>query len=224
AVQPDLISAILTSPVGGESWQVNDTQTLSWSYSCQGAPCGNLRLESSTNGGGTWSLISDTLINGVNGTCTVPGGSTGCYAWTIPALAASMTSKVRVSDHDTPAVKNQTSSNLSITGAARVISPNGGESLTVNGSTMITWNLTGGPNVKLEYSKNGTFTDAVTIVLSAANGTNGGCTVPGGASGCYPWTIPDAIATTVKVRVTDTSNGAPTDNSDHALTNSATST
>src|SRR5207245_670354 len=88
---------------------------------------------------------------------------------------------------------------------------------------MITWNLTGGPNVKLEYSKNGTFTDAVTIVASAANGANG-CTVPGGASGCYPWTIPDAIATTVKVRVTDTSNGALTDNSDLAFTIAGTVT
>src|SRR2546422_1642369 len=143
AVKPDVISATLTRPVGGEGWQVNDVQTITWNYSCQGSPCGSLKLENSTDGGTTWSLIADTLINGVNGSCSL-GGNTGCYAWTIPALAASMTSKVRVVDHDTPAVKNQTSSNLSITGAARVISPNGGESLTVNGSTIITWNLTGG--------------------------------------------------------------------------------
>src|SRR5207245_8542990 len=127
AVKPEVISATLTRPVGGESWQVNDVQTITWNYSCQGSPCGSLKLENSTDGGTTWSLIADTLIAvGANGTCTVPGGSTGCYAWTIPALAASLTSKVRVSDHDTPAVKNQTSSNLGITGAARVISPNGG--------------------------------------------------------------------------------------------------
>src|SRR5437016_1499321 len=173
AVQPDLISAILTSPVGGESWQVNDTQTLSWSYSCQGSPCNNLKLESSTNGGGTWSLISDTVINGVNGSCTVPGGSTGCYAWTIPASAASTTARVRVVDKDTPAVW-KSSINLTITGAARVISPNGGETFTVNGPTTITWSVTGAINVQLQYSKKGDFTDAVTISASAANGANGG--------------------------------------------------
>src|SRR2546425_11432511 len=182
AVKPDVISATLTRPVGGEGWQVNDVQTITWNYSCKGSPCGSLKLENSTDGGSTWSLIADTLINGVNGTCTVPGGSTGCYAWTIPALAASMTSKVRVSDHDTPAVKNQTSINLSITGPARVISPNGGDSLTVNGSTMITWNLTGGPNVNLEDPKNRTLTDAGTNHAAAANGGNGR-TRPTGASG-----------------------------------------
>src|SRR3989454_11904439 len=180
AVQPDLISAILTSPVGGESWQATDTQTLSWSYSCQGSPCGNLKLENSTNGGSTWSLISDTVINGVNGSCTVPVGSTGCYAWTIPGSAVSSTARVRLPDKDTFVVKND-SANLTIQGNARVISPNGGESFTVNGSTTITWSVTGAINVKLEYSQNGTFTDAVTIVASAANGTNGGCTVPDGA-------------------------------------------
>src|SRR3989449_1642907 len=106
AVQPDLISATLTRPVGGETWQVGDAQNITWNYSCQGSPCGNLKLEYSTNGGSTWSLIADPVINGVNGSCTVPGGSTGCYAWTIPGSAVSATAKVRLSDKDTPAVKN----------------------------------------------------------------------------------------------------------------------
>src|SRR5207244_6422472 len=112
----------------------------------------------------------------------VPGGSTGCYAWTIPGSAVSATAKVRLSDKDTPAVKND-SPNLTIQGNARVISPNGGESFTVNGSTTITWSVTGAINVKLEYSQNGTFTDAVTIVASAANGTNVRCNAPGGSTG-----------------------------------------
>src|SRR5207245_5253543 len=108
--------------------------------------------------------------------------------------------------------------NFSITGASHVISPNGGETLTVNGSTTITWNVTGANPVRLEYSKKGDFTDAVTISASAANGSNGGCVVPGGATGCYNWTIPGAISTTAKVRVTDTLISALTDTSDTAFT------
>jgi hypothetical protein len=220
AVQPDLISAVLTNPVGGESWVVNQTKTLSWTYSCAGSPCGSLKLEYSTNGGGTWSLIANPVINGANaanGGCTVPGGSTGCYTWTIPVSAASATTKVRVVDNDTPVIAGA-SGNFTVLGTASVISPNGGETLTVNASTTITWSVTGATNVKLEYSKKGDFTDAATIVASAANGANGGCTVPGGATGCYPWTIPDAIATTVKVRVTDTANASLTDSSDNPFT------
>src|SRR5439155_307938 len=120
AVQPDLLSATLTRPVGGEAWQASQTETLTWNYSCVGSPCNNL---------------------------------------------------------------------------------------------------------KLEYSKEGDFTDAVTIIASAANGANGTCsTPPPGSTGCYPWTIPDAIATTVKVRVTDTTNAALTDTSDTAFTIAGTVT
>src|SRR5438094_970189 len=97
AVQPDLISATLTRPVGGETWQVGDAQNITCNYSCQGSPCGNLKLEYSTNGGSTWSLIADPVINGVNGSCAL-GGNTGCYAWTIPGSAVSSTAKVRLSD------------------------------------------------------------------------------------------------------------------------------
>src|SRR2546430_4038998 len=106
AVQPDLISATRTRPVGGETWQVGDAQNITWSYSCQGSPCGNLKLEYSTNGGSTWSLIADPVINGVNGSCTVPGGSTRCYAWTIPGSAGSSTAKGTPSEKETPGGQN----------------------------------------------------------------------------------------------------------------------
>src|SRR3989442_716756 len=214
AVQPDVISATLTRPVGGEpGWQVSDTQNITWNYSCQGSPCGNLKLEYSTDAGSTWSLIADNLINGSNGSCSL-GGNTGCYTWTIPASAASTMTRVRVVDKDTPVIKSS-SANLTITGAARVTSPNGGETFTVNGSTTITWSVTGATNVELRYS---TDNFATSTAIVAFNGSNGGCVVPLGATGCYPWTVPDAISTTVKIKVTDTANAALTDTSDTAFT------
>src|SRR5207245_2582230 len=66
----------------------------------------------------------------------------------------------------------------------------------------ITWTATGTvANVKLEYSKDN-FATATVISASAPN------------TGSYTWTIPDAISTTVKVRVTDVSDPAASDTSD----------
>src|SRR5207253_3991560 len=48
------------------------------------------------------------------------------------------------------------------------------------------------PTVNLEYSKNGLFTDTVVITTGVASGPTGGS---------YAWTVADAIASTVKVRV-----------------------
>src|SRR2546425_1021857 len=72
----------------------------------------------------------------------------------------------------------------------------------------ITWTKTGSiANVRLDYSANGTFSDAVVIVASTP-----------AAAGSYAWTIPDALSTTVKVRVTDVSDSTVTDASDAAFT------
>jgi len=61
--------------------------------------------------------------------------------------------------------------------------------------------------VKLEYSANGTFSDAVVIAAST----------PAGAL-TYAWTVPDALSTTVKVRITDASDATVTDASDATFT------
>src|SRR2546425_11564792 len=72
----------------------------------------------------------------------------------------------------------------------------------------ITWTKTGSiANVRLDYSANGTFSDAVVIVASTP-----------AAAGSYAWTIPDALSTTVKVRVTDVSDSTVADASDAAFT------
>src|SRR2546425_2412659 len=72
----------------------------------------------------------------------------------------------------------------------------------------ITWTKTGSiANVRLDYSANGTFSDAVVIVASAP-----------AAAGSYAWTIPDALSTTVKVRVTDASDSTVTATSAAAFT------
>src|SRR5205807_3465852 len=82
-----------------------------------------------------------------------------------------------------------------IAGSLTLTAPKGGEKWGVSTAQNITWTKTGSiANVKLEYSRNGTFSDAVVIAAST----------PAGAL-TYAWTIPDALSTTVKVRITDAS-------------------
>jgi hypothetical protein len=65
--------------------------------------------------------------------------------------------------------------------------------------------------VTLEYTLDGT--TWVTITSTAANASNGGCSVPGGSTGCYSWAVPsldgggnpiDLGSAKIRVSVTDT--------------------
>lgn len=88
----------------------------------------------------------------------------------------------------------------------QLTSPNGGENWVVGSTHNITWTQTGVTNVKLEYTTN--------------NGTSWNqivSTTPG-TTGSYSWTIPNAVSTNCKVRITDVSNGLITDQSDAIFT------
>src|SRR5439155_1420574 len=165
----------LTSPNGGEQWLVGSTRTIGWSA------VGKLpavRLEYSKDDFVTLTVIVASTPN------------TGSYTWTVPD-AISATVKVRVSDVTDPEAKDLSDATFKITSLLAVTSPNGGEKWNVGSVQPITWTNTGTvANVKLEYSKDN-FATATVISASAPN------------TGSYTWTIPDAISTTVKVRVTD---------------------
>src|SRR3989338_3404500 len=72
----------------------------------------------------------------------------------------------------------------------------------------IEWKTTGTiPNVKLQYSVLGDFSDALDIA-TVANTTNGCSLTDGADTGCYNWTVNDmAPSTTVKIRVIDSRAG-----------------
>jgi arylsulfatase A-like enzyme len=61
----------LTSPNGGENWQVGSTHDITWS-TFSGATSGRVRIELSTNGGASWTTIFPNLIDD------------GIKPWTIP--------------------------------------------------------------------------------------------------------------------------------------------
>lgn len=94
-------SLIVTSPNGGESWQVGgSTQTITW----EGYGTSNSFLvEYSVNGGGAWTNI-------YNGTVT-PSGNTYSRSWTIPNNPSTFC-LIRVTDNNSPSCKNDVSDNV----------------------------------------------------------------------------------------------------------------
>ena len=111
---------------------------------------------------------------------------------------ASTTVKVRVSDSRAAYSTVQASSPNFFKikgGLTGVTSPIAGDVWKVGEQKTISWTSTGSgaiPMVDLQYSKNGLFTDTVTIATGVASGPTGGS---------YSWTVADAIAGTVKIRV-----------------------
>src|SRR5439155_211054 len=186
-------SLTLTAPNGGEVWAVGSARTITWT---KAGTVATVKLEYSTDNFVTASLITAST-----------DGALGSYAWTVPDSISS-TVKVRVTSNADATVADTSDANFKIAGSLTLTAPNGGEKWGVSTVQNITWAKTGSiANVKLEYSKNGTFSDAVVIAASTP-----------AAALSYAWTIPDALATTVKVRITDAGDATVTDVSDAAFT------
>ena len=67
---------ILTSPNGGEVWQANTTNNITWNSNILPTST-NLTIQYSTDGGNTWINISTTIQAGLQ-----------TYAWTIPGATS----------------------------------------------------------------------------------------------------------------------------------------
>jgi len=144
----------------------------------------NVKIEYSTDNGSNWATIISSTLND------------GSYDWTV-ANTPSATAKIRISDA-ADADPVATSDAFNIKSVIAVTAPNGGETVTVGSSTNITWTNTGTiSNVKLEYYNGSSW---VTIVASTTNNNT------------YSWTVPDAITSSAKVRVSDADSGHPASN------------
>lgn len=80
----------LTSPGGGERWQVGSLRSILWSSS---GVTGGVRLEYSVDGGATWALITASTSND------------GLYTWEVPAPPSSH-ARVRIASVDQPAAQS----------------------------------------------------------------------------------------------------------------------
>ncbi len=170
----------LTSPVGGELWGSGQSHEVRWTTPVGTIP--NVKLEYSIDG----FICLPTSNCGV---IAASVANTGSYMWT-PSFT-STTAKVRVSDAQNAQTNSDSPGYFQVTGIA-ILEPLGGEGWTV-GSTkkMIRWNYTGSFDfMKLEYSTDD-FNTATLIVDGAPNFKS------------YEWaTVPDAISSNVKIRIT----------------------
>ncbi len=188
--QPIPKTFTLSSPNGGEALTGGANHTILWNSTGR---INNVKLEYSTDSGSTWTSIVGSTPN------------VGSHAWTLPAVQTSQ-ALVRISDAANPATSDISDATFNIViPDFALTSPNGGESFNVNTTQNITWNSEGDiPNVKLEYSldngSNWTVVDA-----STAN------------TGSFSWTVPDAETDTGLIRISDASDGAPSDVSDAAF-------
>ena len=179
----------VTSPNGGESWQVGSSHNITWTSN---GTSGNVQIEYSTDNGSSWTVeIASTTDN-------------GSYSWTIPD-DPSDSCLVRVSDTDgspwdvSDAVFTIWAPTITVT------SPNGGEDWEVDSTYDITWTSNGtSGSVQIEYLINNGSVWSDVIAITTDDGT-------------HPWTIPNTPSDSCLVRVSDTA-GSPSDESDAMFT------
>jgi hypothetical protein len=179
----------VTKPNGGENWASGSTQAITWANNLGSKEY--VRLELSTDGGGSWSVL----------VASTP--SDGSQAIVVPSVSSS-TCRVRVTWLDNPAVSDTSNANFS-TGPAflTLTAPNGGETWLIGLSRAITWSSSIGGNVSLKLSTDGGASWS-TLASSTAN------------DGSYSLTVPNLPTTQARMRVdslaagftayTDTSN------------------
>ncbi|MGD2091880.1 MAG: hypothetical protein PVH61_37250, partial [Candidatus Aminicenantes bacterium] len=178
------------TPNGTENWEGGTSQNITWD-STGSIP--NVKIEYSTNSGGTWNTIIASTAN------------SGTYNWTVDNTP-STDCLVKVSDTAGPAT--DTSNGIFTILEQRtltVITPNGTENWEGGTNQTITWNSTGSiANVKIDYSTdNGSSWN--TVESSTTNDGN------------YNWTIPNTPSTNCLVRISDTA-GPATDTSNDVFT------
>ena len=186
----------VTSPNGGETWNSCTNYSISWTSS---NVTGNFRLEYSTDGGTTWTLITTT--------------SASPFSWQVPNnIPTSTQCLIRVSSVNNPAITDISNALFTINQVQfiAITSPNGGEVWQVGNPTTrtISWAYSGTTTLfTLDYSiDNGATWTAITTATFSTSPAS------------YTWTIPNAPSTQCLVRVRDANNTCRADQSDAIFT------
>ncbi|MBK7958468.1 MAG: hypothetical protein IPK03_10345 [Bacteroidetes bacterium] len=173
---------VLTSPNGGEVWNVNSSRNITWTAATLYT---SVVIEFSIDNGTTWNFVSAAT------------GNTGSFAWTVP-FNPSTQCKIRISNFGNPSVFDVSDANFTIQIPSPVLlTPNGGETWYAGTSNAITWtpSTVFSTTVNLEYSiDNGLNWSTI------ANNVNN--------TGTYNWTIPNVNSTSALVRISNSANTA----------------
>lgn len=199
-LQPSTLT--VTSPNGGENWEVNSNQTIKWTGE---GNIENVSILYSADQGNTWMVITLSTPND------------GSFGWQIPGTL-SQNCLVRVKDSDSDdGVSDDSNEPFSIIQSSVVIpsitvtAPNGGEQLTVGDTYAIKW--TTNETEQFPY---------VTIELSTDRGATWSTiagAVPNSTNGSYNWPVPFSPSEECLIRVRGTNaDGAPQDTSNKPFT------
>ncbi|MCX6562534.1 MAG: hypothetical protein NTU60_02885, partial [Candidatus Aminicenantes bacterium] len=178
----------LTSPNGGEIWEAGTAHAITW---LSQPTVGDIKIEYSTDGGGSWMTIAASTSND------------GSYDWVVPSVN-STNALVRVSEaaDGDPSDVSAAAFSIATQPTIVVMSPNGGESWFQVSSHNITWSSTlDVGNVKIEYST-ADGTNYAVIIASTPN------------TGRFHWTVPNSLSANCLVRISSAAGGSPSDVSD----------
>lgn len=147
----------LTKPNGGESFAGGSTQTFTWKSNLGSRE--NVKVELSTDGGGSWQApLASTP-------------SDGSQAVTLPAVSSS-NCLARLTWLDNPAVSDSSNAAFTIGPAFITLTvPNGGEIWKVGTSNSVKWTSNIGGNVRLDLSTDGGVTWQVLVSSTANDGS-----------------------------------------------------
>jgi len=172
----------LTSPNGGEEWEVDSVHAITWTAS---GDISQVMIEYSSDNGSSWSTIVSTAQN------------SGSFDWTVSdSVSDQCLVRIIAADGDTDPIPEDVSDTVfSILHPSeptvKVITPNGGEELIIGSSYEITWyGSNSRTDVKIEYSRNGGDT-WIEIIDATEN------------DGEYDWLVPDELTDTLLIRVSE---------------------
>ncbi len=165
----------ITSPNGGENWQVGNNETITWNSGL----VSNVKIDLSTDNGSSWINISTPIA-----------ASNGSYTWNVPDSISTVSALIRLIDLDNTTIRDSSDANFTI-GRLVLTSPLGGEEWQEGSTHNITWSSINVNNVQLEYSSdNGTTWNRIVSPVNAN-------------AHSYSWTIPSGISSTSSlVRIT----------------------
>lgn len=183
----------LIAPDGGEEWEVGSVKSISWT---RDIAVTRIRIEYSTDGGTSWTAI-DNYVDAALLT----------YNWTIPA-SLSNNCKVRITDVNNSGNNDISNNTFKIVAnpSIRITRPDvAGLTFETGASEEITWTSTNVQTVKIEYSTN----NGASWVLIKSNEPS---------DGSYFWSVPNAVSTQCKIRITSETNSNIFDISDNKFT------
>ncbi len=182
---------VLTSPNGGELWEVGTNQNITWTST----NIANIKIEYTTNYGADWFMIAGSV-----------DASLATYNWTIPN-SVTTTCKVKISDVLEPTMLDTSNNNFTIfKPGITVTSPNGSETWRIGTQKTITWTSNNVSNVKIEYSTNNGV-DWISISPSVVASLRS-----------YDWTVPNNPSADCLVKISDVSNINTNDVSNNKFT------